>query len=140
MEIHVIGKQSKMGAVPKSRVVDVELTDSAHRAHGGADAGDQIGERPSGLKVGLSQPRCCRVECGQWNLPLMGPALPIGPASEPGLCSRFGEAREVPEVPELADGLVAVAMNVVLDDCGKRANLRTATKSAAAWVRPSVAG
>jgi hypothetical protein len=64
MEIHVIGKQSKMSAEPKRRVIDVQLADSAHAAHRCAHAGDQIGERPGGLKVGPSQPRCCSFERG----------------------------------------------------------------------------
>ena len=127
-----------MGAQAKSGVVDVELADSADGAHGGAHACDQIGERPGGLKVGLSQPRGCRFERSQWNPSLMGPAPPIGPASEPSLCNPFGEVWEVPEVPEFADGLVAAATNVVVDDYRKRAKPRTAAKAAAAWVRPPV--
>jgi hypothetical protein len=138
MEIHVVGKESKMGPQPKSGVVDVELADSVHGTHCGVHACDQIGERANARKVGVSQSCCCRLERGQWNSPLMGPALPIRPPSEPGFGNGPGEVWEVPEIPKLADCLGTVATNVVPDDSRERAKPLPAAKAAAAWVRPSV--
>jgi hypothetical protein len=71
MEIHLTREQSKMGAQPKSGVVDIEIADSSDGAHRGVHARDQIGERPSVVKADVSQPRCCCFERGRWNPPLM---------------------------------------------------------------------
>ena len=88
----------------------------------------------------MQAPRC-HFEGGPWNPPLMRvPLVPLAVAvsSKAGLCDRSREAREIAEVPKLADGLGTVTTDVVLHDCGERAKPFAATKAAAAWVGPLV--
>jgi hypothetical protein len=60
----------------------------------------------------------CSFKHGRWNPSLVRPLPTVGPSRKAGPRDRFVEAPETLEVPKLADGLLPIAMNMVLDDGG----------------------